>query len=96
MRDAEMGNEFAIRAVEKAPKLEGAMLLYWTAFTDLGSERSTGMSLGPIPRSKIKEYAVEELELDTRETDAFVYIIRKADVHFINLQAAKAEKRARV
>ena len=50
------------------------------------------MGQGPIPRSKMKEYA-EELELDDRETEAFIYIIRETDIHYLNLQAEKSMKR---
>ena len=74
------------------PKLNLAEQIYYDAFRELGTERHSGMSLGAIPRTKIKEYA-EELELNTREAEAFLYVIRHIDIHFIKLQDAKAEKR---
>lgn len=96
MKDAAQGNVYAIKQVEKAPKLEGPMVFYWNAFNDLGSERINGMgNIGQIPRSKIKQYAIEDLELSPRETEAFIHIVRRADVHYLSLQAQKAEARSK-
>lgn len=91
MKDAEAGNQYAIKEVEKAPKLSSAARPYWTAFQELVSERGMGV----IPRSKIKEYAEDELELDWRETEAFIYIIRTADVHSLRNAAEKRENQSK-
>lgn len=94
MKDAQDGNPYALKAIEKAPKIVGPLMLHWTAFSDLGSERMSGESgRGQIPRTKIKQYAVEELEYDERETEAFVYIIRQADIHYQNIQIEKINNR---
>jgi hypothetical protein len=61
---------------------------YRAAFNDLGTERSIGMSLGPIPWSKIVAYA-EFVGLDWPNTYAFVEIIRKMDRAWMEDQAEK-------
>lgn len=66
--------------------------LHWEAFNDLGTERNNGMGIGPIPFSKIKEYAAD-LGLTEREKEAFVWIIRKLDIHYLNKQAQEAAER---
>lgn len=48
------------------------------AFWDLDSERSFGMGLGPIPRSKILAYAVE-MELDQEGESDLLFLIRAMD-----------------
>ena len=48
--------------------------------------------MGPIPRSKIKEYAEDEMELDWRETEAFIHIVRAADIYSLTLKADKQNK----
>jgi len=73
------------------PKLNRIEDIYYEAFLELGSERVSGMSLGAIPRSKIKEYA-DELELDCREAEAFRYVVYHLDIHYRSIQAAKTEK----
>lgn len=93
MRDAQAGNPYALKAIEKAPKIVGTLLLHWTAFSDLGSERNGEGGRGQIPRTKIKQYAVEELGYDERETEAFVFIMRQADIHYQNIQIEKLNNR---
>lgn len=73
------------------PKLQGIEEFYYQAFFELGSERISTMSLGPIPRSKIKDYA-EELELDWREAEAFQYVIYNLDIHYRNRKSEQAAK----
>jgi hypothetical protein len=41
------------------PEIPDHLQFYWTAFIDLSGERQLGMGVGPIPRSKIREYAIE-------------------------------------
>ncbi len=92
MKDAQAGNPYALKAIEKAPKIVGSLLLHWTAFSDLGSERSGEGGRGQIPRTKIKQYAIEELEYDERETEAFISIMRQADIHYQNIQIEKLNR----
>lgn len=76
------------------PRLNLAEQNYYDAFLELSSERNnSAMSAGPIPISKIRWYAEEELDLNERETEAFKYVLRHLDIHYLNLQAKKAEKR---
>jgi hypothetical protein len=89
MADAQEGNEYAINAVKKAPKL--LFPLYWTAFNDLSTERQVGMGLGPIPIRATDWYA-GRLMLTERETEAFVSIIRNVDVYYLNKVAARTAK----
>lgn len=93
MKDAQAGNPYALKAIEKAPKIVGQLHLHWTAFNELGSERIGEGGRGQIPLSKIKEYAVDELDYDDREKEAFVNIIRRSDIHFQNIQIEKLNKR---
>ena len=96
LKDAQSGNPYALKAIAKAPKLDAVSQHYWTAFNILGSERGPGgMGMGQIPRSKAREYAEKELGLTPRETEAFLYIIRNADIHYLNAQHSKAEKRSK-
>ena len=61
------------------------------AFYDLGTERVSGMSLGPIPWSKIVEYAgFYRLEEDV--TEALVDIIRTMDSQYLEYSADEAKK----
>ena len=73
------------------PKLGTAEQVYYGAFLELGTERVSAMSLGPIPISKIKAYA-DDLELDWRETEAFVYVLYHLDIHYRNRRAEQADK----
>lgn len=60
------------------------------SFHDLSTERSVGMSLGPIPWSKIVMYA-DRVGLDFDVAEAFIDIIRTMDVAFMkhNAEASK-------
>jgi hypothetical protein len=55
---------------------------YLAAFNDLGTERAIGMSMGPIPWSKIVQYA-EFAGLEGDVAFAFVAIIRKMDNEYL-------------
>ena len=64
----------------------------WESFWDLSTMRVNGMSIGNIPLDKMVWYAESQLGLDDDEADAFVWIMRRTDNHFVNKQAAKAAK----
>ncbi len=78
--------------MESAPKLHNPLL--WQSFWDLHTERINGMSIGPIPISKMHWYADVELGLDQDETSAFVYIMRRTDSFFVSKQAEKANSKS--
>ena len=61
------------------PEIEPHLIWLWNAFWELGTERQLGMSIGPIPGSKIREYLRDEMELTGTEYDRARAIIRKAD-----------------
>lgn len=63
------------------PEVWSWLQYVWDAFHDLGTERSIGMALGPIPASKIRDYAAGDLGLDRygREADRFFDLIRRMD-----------------
>ena len=89
---AEEGIPEAIEALEKAPKMRWPF--YWTAFNDLGTERQLGMSMGPIPVSKIEWYG-RKLGLDGRELAVFEHVIRRVDIHYLNRQSEKSAARVK-
>lgn len=93
--DASAGNKNALRAVERAPKLIGRLRLHWTAFNELATERSLGMSIGPIPMSAIYWYADDILELDNRQKEAFAYIMRRADNHYLGIQSERVKRQSK-
>jgi hypothetical protein len=82
----------AISKVARAPKLTNT--LHWESFWDLHTERINGMSLGPIPISKMHWYADVELGLDDDEKSAFIYIMRRVDSFFVSKQNAKANSKS--
>lgn len=55
---------------------------YLSAFWDLCTERSIGMSVGPIPWNRIREYS-EFAGLDRPNAFAFAAIIRKLDATYL-------------
>lgn len=64
--------------IANAPELFLGSEFYLQAFFDLDSERSHGMGLVHIPRSAIRDYAIE-YELDENETDDLHCYIRAMD-----------------
>jgi hypothetical protein len=54
------------------------------AWSELSTERPVGMGEGYIPRSKIKQYGVEELGLDGDALEFFISVIRKTDDGYLS------------
>lgn len=54
---------------------------YVKAFFDLDTERHSGMSIGPIPWSKIQEYG-DRSGLDSDMMVVFTEVIRKTDTKY--------------
>lgn len=66
------------KRIQNAPELTIGLQFYLQAFFDLDSERSHGMAVTRIPRSKVREYA-REFELDLDETEALTYFMAELD-----------------
>lgn len=67
------------------PEIEPHLVWLWNAFWELGTERQLGMTAGPIPGSKIREYLRDELDLYGAEYDRARAIIRKADDAYLGM-----------
>jgi len=85
---AERGREAPDEFYER-PEIASHLTLIWNAFWELGTERQLGMSIGPIPGSKIREYLRDELELHGAEYDRARAIIRKADDAYLGMLNAR-------
>lgn len=66
----------------------------WLAFFDLSTERQIGMGVGPIPRSKIREYA-RELGIDdnSESFDRFTRIIHALDDEYVRRANEPSKKK---
>jgi hypothetical protein len=67
--------------------------LYFHAFTELNTNRSTGWSAGPIPGWCIAEYS-DRLELTDEESEDMFYHIRRMDEEFLKYSARKNKESA--
>lgn len=67
------------------PELTDVESYYLDAFYILSSERSIGMSLGPIPYSAIRSYADEQGIVSRDEFDYFSGILRALDAEYLSL-----------
>jgi hypothetical protein len=67
------------------PEIERHLIWLWNAFWELSTERQLGMSVGPIPGSKIGEYLRDEMELTGAEYDRARAIIRKTDNAYVEM-----------
>lgn len=70
------------------PEILPVSQFYWTAFCDLVTERQIGMGVGPIPRSKAREYAFQQGVVDEDGFDRFWAIIHEVDTESISLMNA--------
>jgi len=75
---AERGREAPADFYDR-PEIALHLAWLWDAFWELGTERQLGMTVGPIPGSKIREYLRDEMELIGTEYDRAKMIIRRAD-----------------
>jgi hypothetical protein len=66
--------------------------LYFHAFVELNTCRSTGWSAGPIPSWCIAEY-VERLGLTDDGSEDMHYHIRKMDEEFLKYNARKSKEK---
>jgi hypothetical protein len=67
------------------PEIEPHLTWLWNAFWELSTERQLGMSIGPIPGSKIREYLRDEMELSGSDYDRARAILRKADDAYVGM-----------
>jgi len=72
--------------LDDLPKLDHAESVYYSDFNILGSERNSGMGIGPIPVTRINQYAEQEGIINTA---LFKKIIMDVDKNFIELVSDK-------
>lgn len=77
--------------IANAPHLLPGLDLYYTAFLQLGTCRSVGMGLGPIPWTALNDYALRH-GIDDEEFDIFVTLVRRLDAAFLGYQDEKRKK----
>jgi hypothetical protein len=65
------------------PELPEHLHFYWIAFNDLNGERQIGMGVGPIPRSKIRDYAIENGMDGVDEIERLCRVIMEMDVEYV-------------
>ena len=75
---------------EPAPRIPYGCEQYYNDFLELDSERSLGMSEGPIPYSKIKRYA-DDRDLTYEEFYDMLLVIREMDSAYLNYRSSEAE-----
>lgn len=84
------GHELPER-MQNAPRLMLGLELYWSAFWDLTTCRTTGWSVAPIPWSAMREY-VEVYELDEEQAESLFYLIRSMDNAYMDYRARKSKE----
>lgn len=62
--------------------------LYMVAWNDLSTERPIGMVEGYLPRSKIKQYGIEDLGLEGDQLEFFISVISKTDTGYLTASSA--------
>jgi len=73
------------------PPLNGYLLFYWDAFSDLCSCRALGMALGRIPWTAVKAYGETYGIDDPDELAAFAEIVARMDQTFLDCQRESDE-----
>lgn len=79
--------------IQHAPELWLGLEIYFQAFMDLNTCRSTGWSAGPIPWSAVQDYAIT-FGLDSEQTADLHYHIRMMDQAFLKRLDAKSKNKA--
>jgi hypothetical protein len=92
MKLVEDGKEPPSQLYEQ-PELSDVETYYWDAFHILGSERSIGLSLGPIPYSAIRFYAHECGIVSRDEFSFFLGIIQALDAEYMSLVNSTDKKK---
>jgi hypothetical protein len=84
------GDVETLKQFANKPTLQPSEIFYYRAFNDLDSERTHGMSLSRIPRSKIVDYA-DEIGLSENERYELIAIVSAMDAAWLE-QLAKKRK----
>lgn len=79
--------------IQNAPDLFIGLELFFQAFTELNTNRSSGWSAGPIPSWCIGEYC-DRLELDEETAEDLHYHIRMMDQAFLEYTSRKNKESA--
>lgn len=82
-------------AYYEQPEINPDCDIYWRAFCDLTTERSLSMSVGPIPRSRIRQYGVEVLELEADALERFCAILGRVDDDYTEMVNARLTSKDR-
>lgn len=82
MKLIELGREPLAQFYEQ-PDIPAHLEMYWRAFEDLTTERQIGMAIGPIPRSRVRAYARDELDLGEDAFELFCGVIERMDADFV-------------
>lgn len=69
--------------IQNAPQLRLGLELYYIAFIDLSTCRTTGFGAGPIPWSVVQDYA-DTFDFDEDQTEALHYFVRKMDAAYLD------------
>lgn len=67
------------------PEVESDFQEEWLGFLDLTTERQTGVGAGPIPRSKIRDYASDQCGLSDDAHERFCLIIQRVDDDYVSM-----------
>jgi hypothetical protein len=70
--------------VADRPDLPECLLFFWQSFLDLSTERSIGMGPGPIPWSRIVNYANY---YDIDDAESFIQIITEVDKAYLEAES---------
>ena len=88
-------DEWRAARVAEAPTIQSdQQFLYWQAFQELGTERQIGMSIGPIPLSKVWEWA-HHMNLTHSEARALVYVVRELDSEYLSITAKRSNSNSK-
>ncbi len=79
--------------IQNAPTLHDGLALYFNAFIELGSCRSIGFGVGPIPWTAMREYA-RWMRMDRQDAADFFWIMQKMDEAYLKFQKEKSDQEA--
>lgn len=77
--------------IANAPELHLGLELFLNAFFDLDSERQAGFGIGPIPWSKIREYATA-YRFDDELTEDLMFFVKQLDNAHMERKAREQER----
>jgi hypothetical protein len=76
------------KAIASAPQLMLGLELYFDAFFDLSTCRSMGFSMGPIPWSAMRDYALA-FEFSEEQAEDLFHYVRVMDIEYMKHHAPK-------